>query len=286
MVGSSGHKGISRIDSEKNKTHGWYVRVQYLGQTHARFFSDSAHGGKDKALAKAVKHRNQIEKELGKPRTDRTVTATSSRNTSGVQGVKRIAKGGGYAYEVTWSPAPGTVHRTTVSVQKYGEDEAFRRACRIRQQKEREFYGGVLLLEIPPTPPLPEGQGPASETRTRRGRPPKHDIAMAADPKAAAKAAREKAAREAEAQAKAEAKAARAAAKASTSKASTSKASTSKASTSKAPAAKAAPKAKASAVKVPAARASATAAPVASAAAAPESSAKPRKDKKDKKKKR
>ncbi len=158
MVGKSGHKGISRIDSEANKTHGWYVRVQYLGTTHAKFFSDSAHGGEQKALQKAVKHRNSIERELGKPRTDRTVTAVSSRNTSGVQGVKRVAKAGGYAYEVTWSPAPGQVHRTTVSIKKYGEDEAFKRACRIRQQKEREFYGGLMLRDIPSTPPLPTGQ--------------------------------------------------------------------------------------------------------------------------------
>ncbi len=158
MVGKSGHKGISRIDSEANKTHGWYVRVQYLGTTHAKFFSDSAHGGEQKALQKAVKHRNSIERELGKPRTDRTVTAVSSRNTSGVQGVKRVAKAGGYAYEVTWSPAPGQVHRTTVSIKKYGEDEAFRRACRVRQQKEREFYGGLMMRDIPPTPPLPPGQ--------------------------------------------------------------------------------------------------------------------------------
>lgn len=189
MVGKSGHKGISRIDSETNKTHGWYVRVQYLGTTHAKFFSDSAHGGEQKALQKAVKHRNSIERELGKPRTDRTITAVSSRNTSGVQGVKRVAKAGGYAYEVTWSPAPGQVHRTTVSIKKYGEDEAFRRACRIRQQKEREFYGGLMLREIPPTPPLPAGQSAepqqeglqdqdgedddAGEAPAKRGRPRK-----------------------------------------------------------------------------------------------------------------
>ena len=149
MVGSSGHKGISRIDSPKNKTHGWYVRVQFMGKTHAKFFSDSSNGGREKGLAKAVKHRNQIERDLGKPRTDRTVTAVSSRNRSGVQGVKKVTKGKGTAYEVTWSPAPGTVDRTTISVQKYGEEEAFRRACKVRQQKEKLFYGGVILKDIP-----------------------------------------------------------------------------------------------------------------------------------------
>ena len=156
MVGASGHKGISRIDSTKNKTHGWYVRVQFLGKTYAKFFSDSSHGGRQKALSNAVKHRNQIEKQLGKPRTDRTVTAKNSRNRSGVQGVKQVQKGKAQVYEVTWSPSPGTVDRTTVSIRKYGEEEAFKRACRIRQQKERMFYGGTLLKEIPPVPPTAE----------------------------------------------------------------------------------------------------------------------------------
>jgi hypothetical protein len=153
MVGSSGHKGISRIDSVKNNTHGWYVRVQYRGQTHAKFFSDTAHGGQKKALGKAVKHRNQMEKELGKPRTDRTVTVGTVRNNSGVQGIKRILKGKGYAYEITWSPQPGVIQRTTVSIRKYGEEEAFRRAVKIRQQKEKEFFGGLITHDWPDTPP-------------------------------------------------------------------------------------------------------------------------------------
>ena len=154
MVGSSGYKGISRIDSPKNNTFGWYVRVQFAGQTHSRFFSDSAHGGEQRGLAKAVRHRNQLERSLGKPRTDRTVTIGSARNRSGVQGVKRVAKGNGFAYEVTWSPQPGIVHRTTVSIQKFGEDEAFRRACRTRQLKERKHYGGLILKEVPEDLPV------------------------------------------------------------------------------------------------------------------------------------
>jgi type IV secretory pathway VirB10-like protein len=190
MVGKSGHKGISRIDSETNKTHGWYVRVQFQGKTHAKFFSDSAHGGDAKALAKAVKHRNAVERELGKPRTDRMVTAVSSRNTSGVQGVKRVFKAGSYAYEVTWSPAAGQVHRTTVSVNRYGEDEAFKRACQIRQQKERAYYGGLMLREIPPTPPIPPDQMTQAALAAQIGeRPPRgRRPASAAEPaKTAAK---------------------------------------------------------------------------------------------------
>jgi hypothetical protein len=47
-------------------------------------------------------------------------------------------------YEVTWSPAPGKVARTTVSVTKYGEEEAFRMARAIRREKERECFNGMI----------------------------------------------------------------------------------------------------------------------------------------------
>src|SRR5687768_14368326 len=70
---SSGHKGISRVDYLKRNSHGWYVRVPWKGEIHGKFFSDSANGGRETALAKAVRYRNRLEKELGKPRTDRIV---------------------------------------------------------------------------------------------------------------------------------------------------------------------------------------------------------------------
>jgi chemotaxis protein histidine kinase CheA len=179
MVGSSGHKGISRIDSSKNNTHGWYVRVQYRGETHAKFFSDSSHGGQQKALAKAVRHRNQIEKELGKPRTDRTVTVGTVRNNSGVQGIKRILKGSGFAYEVTWSPSPGVIQRTTVSIKKYGENEAFRRAVRIRQAKEKMYFGGLITRDWPDTPPPELLAGPIAKPAAKATTVPKTATAKA-----------------------------------------------------------------------------------------------------------
>jgi hypothetical protein len=43
-------------------------------------------------------------------------------------------------YEVTWSPAPGVIKRTSVAITKHGEQEALRRAIAIRQQKEAEVF--------------------------------------------------------------------------------------------------------------------------------------------------
>ncbi|HEY0005444.1 MAG TPA: hypothetical protein VGB17_11595 [Pyrinomonadaceae bacterium] len=149
-MSKSGHKGICRIDQPLRKTHGWYARVRFNGASRSKFFSDETHGGKEKALERAVEYRNETERELGKPRTDRLVIARNPRNSSGFMGVqrktKRIKTAQGVrvtrnVYEITWSPEPGRLKRAWVSIDEYGEEAALRRACAIRRQKEREMFG-------------------------------------------------------------------------------------------------------------------------------------------------
>lgn len=146
----SGHKGISRIDSPAKKMHGWYVRVRYDNETRAKFVSDKMHGGREAALKKAVAIRNELEKELGKPRTDWVIVGSNPRNASGIVGVRRAVKkytgkdGKVYlneVYEVSWNAGRERKGRTSVSIRKYGEAAAFRRACAIRRQKEQQMYG-------------------------------------------------------------------------------------------------------------------------------------------------
>jgi len=150
-MSSRSFKSISRIDHPTKNTHGWYVRVAFKGDIHSRFFSDSSYQGKRKALKVARTWRDAKERELGKPRTERSVRAASSRNRTGVIGVRRTTKARtrdgskvSPVYEVTWQSAPGQVRRTTFSITKYGKDEAFRRACAYRKEKEREMYGAAL----------------------------------------------------------------------------------------------------------------------------------------------
>lgn len=152
-MAKSGYKGICRIDQPERKTYGWYVRVTFNGQRRVKFFSDEANGGKEKALEAAVKYRNQAERELGKPRTDRLVIARNPRNRSGIMGVQRKTKivntpdgerVTDNVYEITWNPSPGEVRRTWVSIDEYGEEAAFRKACAIRREKEKEMYGSVV----------------------------------------------------------------------------------------------------------------------------------------------
>lgn len=56
--------GISRIDQEEKKNHGWYVRVTLKGVITQKFFADKTCGGKSKALKSAQEHRNALVEQL------------------------------------------------------------------------------------------------------------------------------------------------------------------------------------------------------------------------------
>ncbi len=48
-------------------------------------------------------------------------------------------------YLVSWHAGREKKGQTCVSIRKYGELGAFRRACAIRRQKEQEMYGNVVM---------------------------------------------------------------------------------------------------------------------------------------------
>lgn len=139
-------KSISRIDQDERKTHGFFVRVCFNKKIHSKFFSDKRCGGRHKALMKAQAWRNETEKKLGKPRTDRVIVArnetTSVRRALVSRG--RKAKTKGLVYEVTYSPEPNKICRTSFSIKKYGEDGAKKLALEFRKEKELEMYGKII----------------------------------------------------------------------------------------------------------------------------------------------
>ena len=141
------YKGISRIDTEN--THGWNARVYFKGKSYSRLFSDNLWNGREIALDEAIYWRNQKEKELGKPRTNRVVVMRNPRNKTGTIGVCRKLKkyfkhGRCYTedvYEVTYTPTVGEgSKKTSVSIRKWGEKEALKRAIAIRKKMESEMY--------------------------------------------------------------------------------------------------------------------------------------------------
>lgn len=143
-------KSISRIESEKNCA--WYVRIHYGGAYVRKTFSDTVYGGREAAFREALKWRDDMEKRMGKPRTERSVRKKSVVHEGEDVGIRRrtakhVKRGRTYyrdVVEVTWTPEPGKVARTNVSVTKHGLEEAMRRAREIRREKERKIYGGTV----------------------------------------------------------------------------------------------------------------------------------------------
>lgn len=142
------YKGISRIDSDHNHTHGWYVRVRQNGKVRSKFFSDQKHGGIAKALMKARRfYKNEMREivaetlgEIPDKLPNRVIVTKNRNNNTGVVGVQLVERknpGGSMyrAYRVCWSDNSGKSHTKFFSIKKLGEKEAFRQACDYRKKK-------------------------------------------------------------------------------------------------------------------------------------------------------
>ncbi len=130
------HKGITRIDHPAKRTFGYFVRVTWNKQRRSKFFSDSVYGDRLAALGAALAWRDQTERELGKPRTERQVIGVS-RTSTGIVGVRRAIKDGREVYEATWREG-GRIKRTSYSIAKHGEKRALALARRARERYERQ----------------------------------------------------------------------------------------------------------------------------------------------------
>ncbi len=129
------NKNISRIDidggANAKGTHGYQVRVMRKGEATSKFFSDSAHRGKTKALAAARAYRDSLIDELG-PADTGPHDIPSSRNSSGIVGVRRREATRDteeytyyhYFWEASWTDADGVRQKRNFSINKYGEQEA------------------------------------------------------------------------------------------------------------------------------------------------------------------
>jgi hypothetical protein len=147
-------KGISRIDS--GSTHGWFVRAYKNGKTYSKLFSDGKCKGTDEALIDARRYRESLHERLAKipakPRS-RRIVFRDSRNTTGVLGVSRSVKHTprgtlSESFAVTWRPAPGVQKCTSFSINKYGQEKAFRLAVAFRLRKLREIHGPAVSRKL------------------------------------------------------------------------------------------------------------------------------------------
>jgi len=157
-------KGILRIDDPGKHGVGWYARVTYMGQTFAKYFADLSHGGTRKAHEKAVQWRDETEKAIGKPRTDRMFAAAGARSETGILGV--YEQNGKYV--AAWTPKRGQTRRKFFSINKYGEQEALRKAINYRRAREREMFGRAV------SNPSDAKSHPRAKARGRKKRPSQH----------------------------------------------------------------------------------------------------------------
>ena len=153
MATDNPNRNITRIenagDADKRPVKGFEVRIYRRGQRFNQFFSDSAHGGKAKALEEAKTVRDKMEKKM-KPFTRKEMAGkVTKRNTSGVRGVRLrttvVTKNGKtYKYEhveASWSPQPGEVIKKSFSVEKMGKADAWAAAVECREKAVSKLKG-------------------------------------------------------------------------------------------------------------------------------------------------
>lgn len=142
--------GISRVDDEVNRSHGWRVSLRRHGRRFVKSFPDKKYRGRSKALAQARQYRNLIV-SLYPPLTRAEFSNTLRKNnTSGVPGVSFVT----YRYqlpngrereasywEAIWPTSPGSSARRRFSTAIYSYQRAFELACAARQRELENVEG-------------------------------------------------------------------------------------------------------------------------------------------------
>lgn len=142
--------GITRVDNDISRTHGWLVTLQRRGTIHRRQFSDGVHGGKAKALAAAKAFREEILARHPPLSRREHAEIRKKNNKSGVVGVCRYcasetrdrpARERRWFWVASWVLPDGRAKRVKFSVNKYGEEGAFKMAARARRAAMKGMEG-------------------------------------------------------------------------------------------------------------------------------------------------
>ncbi len=135
------NRNITRIDRE-TVGGGFLVRVMRKGKRASQFFADRDYGGKRNALSAARSHRDHLEQTMRAWTAKQLSQKERSNNTSGIVGVRRVEETDfrwqsqpKYGYWVAqWSPSKGVRKTRRFSIEKYGEQEAYRLAVQARKR--------------------------------------------------------------------------------------------------------------------------------------------------------
>ncbi len=142
--------GISRVDNEVSRTHGWLVTIQRRGVIHRKHFSDGVHGGKQKSFAAAKAFRDEVITKNPPFSMREYSNIVKKNNRSGVVGVCRYCASETrdlpedkqrWFWVASWPLPDGRRKRVKFSVKKYGEEGAFKMALKARKDALRGLDG-------------------------------------------------------------------------------------------------------------------------------------------------
>lgn len=129
-------RGIYRVNYPSHK--GVRVYLKFKDTEYQKVFSFA--DGERKALARARRWRKEKLREIqSSPEANDPFRKIQSNNKSGISGVRR----GRTAWSATWTENGTQFHRS-FAVGKFGEEEAFRLACRARAEAEKRIYGRIF----------------------------------------------------------------------------------------------------------------------------------------------
>ena len=142
--------GISRVDNEVSRTHGWLVTVQRRGVIFRKHFSDGVHGSKQKSFLAAKVFRDDIIAKYPPFSMREYSNIVKKNNRSGVVGVCRYCASETrdlpeekqrWFWVASWPLPDGRRKRVKFSVKKYGEEGAFKMALKARKDALKSLDG-------------------------------------------------------------------------------------------------------------------------------------------------
>ena len=142
--------GISRVDNEVSRTHGWLVTIQRRGIIYRKHFSDGIFGGKKKAFNVARAYRDEVVAKHPPLSMQEYSNIVKKNNRSGVVGVCRYCASETrelseerqrWFWVASWPLPDGKRKRVKFSVRKYGEEGAFQQALDARNKAIGKLNG-------------------------------------------------------------------------------------------------------------------------------------------------
>ncbi len=133
-------RGIYRVNYPSHK--GIRAYLKFKDTEYQKVFSLG--GGERNALAQARRWREEKLREIqNSPEAANPLKRMQSNNKSGIVGVRRGKTAWSEIWSATWTENGTQFHRS-FSIDKFGEDEAFRLACQARAEAEKRIYGQIF----------------------------------------------------------------------------------------------------------------------------------------------